>query len=178
MTGVCGPLGRSAFGSATRGLTRTVSVSPLLVNSTVRSFSFTRSASVITRNSFPILAFSRSFVVCASSAERVSAQNAIRDLPADYVPGVTFTVSIALNPPGGTAVVGVEEQPPIGWVVSRLSHSGVFDTQSQKVKWGPFFGGSVPPAVSSFFNSPSPSGSLCGAGFVPLAIWENIRLLA
>ncbi|MFH1110850.1 MAG: hypothetical protein V1790_16880 [Planctomycetota bacterium] len=89
-----------------------------------------------------------SVVVYGSSAETVSAQDAVRDLPADYVPGVTFTVSIALNPPDGTAVVGIEEQPPIGWVVSAISHSGVFDTQKQKVKWGPFFGSSVPPAVS------------------------------
>ena len=106
-----------------------------------------------------------SFVVCASSAERVSAQNAIRDLPADYVPGVTFTVSIALNPPGGTAVVGVEEQPPIGWVVSAISHSGVFDTQSQKVKWGPFFGGSVPQALTYDVRpSGGSSGEQCFTG--------------
>jgi hypothetical protein len=88
------------------------------------------------------------FVVCAGSAETLSAQDAVRDLPADYVPGVTFTVSISISPPGGTVVAGFEESPPLGWVVSNISHCGVFDPKTGKIKWGPFFGGSVPPAVS------------------------------
>jgi hypothetical protein len=104
------------------------------------------------------------------SAETVSAQNAVRDLPADYVPGVTFTVSIALNPPGGTAVVGIEEKPPVGWAVSNIDHGGTFDVQTQKIKWGPFWALPPPsppfPALLTYDLEPSggASGEQCFTG--------------
>ena len=95
----------------------------------------------------------------AGSAVTASAENATRDLPTDYTPGVTFTVSIAVSPPANTAVAGFEDQPPLGWVVSNISHSGVFDGQSQKVKWGPYFGTSIP---SSLTYGVTPSGGASG----------------
>jgi hypothetical protein len=93
------------------------------------------------------------------SAATVSAQNATRALPDDYTPGATFAVSIAVNPPAGTAVAGFEERSPLGWAVSNISHSGTFDAQSQKVKWGPFFSTSIP---SSLTYDVKPSGGASG----------------
>jgi len=74
---------------------------------------------------------------------------AFRDLPAgDYLPGSALSVSIAINPPGGTTVVGLEDAPPAGWTVSSISHSGSFDVPTGKVKWGPFIAPSIPASVS------------------------------
>jgi hypothetical protein len=62
-------------------------------------------------------------------------------------------------------VVGLEDKPPDAWFVSNISHSGVFDTQTKKVKWGPFFGGSIPAAVTYDVRpSGGGSGEQCFAG--------------
>jgi hypothetical protein len=98
------------------------------------------------------------------SAATVSAQNATRELPDDYTPGATFTVAIALSPPGGTAVVGVEEKPPLGWVASNISHSGTFDGQTKKIKWGPFFGSSIPSLLTYDVKPSGASGEQCFTG--------------
>jgi hypothetical protein len=82
------------------------------------------------------------------SAASAVGQSAVRDLPGQYLPGTpTVSVSITLNA-GGAAAVGLEDRPPVGWSVSNISHSGALDVQSGKIKWGPFFSGSIPPAVS------------------------------
>ncbi|HEY5909286.1 MAG TPA: hypothetical protein VJA21_01640 [Verrucomicrobiae bacterium] len=36
-------------------------------------------------------------------------------------------------------VYAIEDQPPAGWAVSTISHGGVFDSRTGKVKFGPFF---------------------------------------
>ena len=61
-----------------------------------------------------------------------------RDLPPNYVPGVALTVSLIATPPAGTRAWGVEDQPPRGWAVTEISHQGVFDPVTGKVKFGHF----------------------------------------
>ncbi|MCZ7639540.1 MAG: hypothetical protein M5U12_27945 [Verrucomicrobia bacterium] len=61
-----------------------------------------------------------------------------RDLPPAYVPGTPFPVALLVEPPRHGAAHAVEDQPPAGWEVSRISHDGVFDAAHGKVKWGPF----------------------------------------
>jgi hypothetical protein len=61
-----------------------------------------------------------------------------RELPPNYVPGVAFTVTLLANPPAGTRAWGVEDQPPRGWSVTEISHRGVFDSITGKVKFGHF----------------------------------------
>ena len=77
-----------------------------------------------------------------------SAQLPVRDLSGYSDPATVFAVQITLGSPPGTVVAGIEETPPTDWTVSNISHSGTWDTQSQKVKWGPFFNPSIPTAVS------------------------------
>ncbi len=103
--------------------------------------------------------------ILASSAATALAQSAVRELPEYYVPGTSLTVSIAITVPGGPIVVGLENQPPSDWAVLSISHGGVFDAQTRKVKWGPFFTGSVPSAVT-YEIRPSGSGpeEQCFAG--------------
>ncbi len=104
--------------------------------------------------------------VCLA-ASTAAGQSAVRDLPPVYGGGVTsFSVSIAINPPPGVAVVGLEDKPPAGWPVSNISNGGALDTQSGKVKWGPFFG-TIPASVSYELEVPgSASGPACFVGAV------------
>jgi hypothetical protein len=64
----------------------------------------------------------------------------IRNLPEQYIPGRPISVSISLNP-GGVSTYAVEDRPPTNWVVTTVSHDGVFDPITRKVKFGPYFDG-------------------------------------
>jgi uncharacterized delta-60 repeat protein len=48
-------------------------------------------------------------------------------------------VLLVAAPPAGTSVYAAEDQPPAGWLVTNLSHGGVFDPRTGKVKFGPFY---------------------------------------
>lgn len=87
-----------------------------------------------------------------------------RDLPESAVPGDTITVQITLDVPPGTTVVAAEDQPPPGWAVSNISNGGSFDFATKKVKWGLFFGPSIPGTLT--YQATAGSGSGCFAGLV------------
>lgn len=55
-----------------------------------------------------------------------------------YAPGQPEVLTIALTPISGTQKYSVEEIPPIGWAVSGISHGGIFDESTGRIKWGPF----------------------------------------
>lgn len=61
-----------------------------------------------------------------------------RDLPSNYVPGIPFEVLLTANPPAGSQAWAVEDQPPRGWTLGRISHDGVYDAATGKVKFGHF----------------------------------------
>lgn len=71
----------------------------------------------------------------AKSRVSTAAGTAISEFPAQFVPGTPFTVKITVNPPSGGFAYGVEEKPPLGWVVSAINESGEFDALNGKVKW-------------------------------------------
>ncbi len=48
-------------------------------------------------------------------------------------------ISIAVRAPLGTSAMALEYRIPKGWKVAAVSDGGTWDTQSRKVKWGPFF---------------------------------------
>ncbi|HWH68517.1 MAG TPA: hypothetical protein VNT26_03990, partial [Candidatus Sulfotelmatobacter sp.] len=48
-------------------------------------------------------------------------------------------VRLLAQPPGTVAVYALQDQPPAGWMVTNISHGGVFDAITGKVKFGPFF---------------------------------------
>lgn len=64
-----------------------------------------------------------------------------RVLPAAYVPGASFTVVLAAEPPTGSSAYALEDQPPKGWAVGEVSDEGAFDPVTGKVKFGPFTDG-------------------------------------
>ena len=64
---------------------------------------------------------------------------ATRTLPAGYVPGQPTPVVIDVDPAPTVQVYAVEDMPPAGWTVSDIDNNGTFDTNTQTVKWGPFF---------------------------------------
>jgi hypothetical protein len=103
----------------------------------------------------------------AGAAPSAFAQSATRDLSGYSDPGVTFTVSITIDTPPGTFAVGLEESPPPGWSVSNMSNGGTWDTQSEKVKWGPFSNPSIPALVTYDVTQPGgQTGERCFAGTV------------
>ena len=79
-------------------------------------------------------------LVWIGTAASALADGATRDLPDLYEPGALMSVSIEVDAPPGTEVVGLEDVPPSGWTdVSNISDGGIYDSDNQKVKWPPFF---------------------------------------
>lgn len=106
-------------------------------------------------------------LIFAMAWQPAAGQSAIRDLPNTYG-GNTFSIHVAItiSPPQGTAVMGLEDLPPAGWPVSNISNGGAVDPQSDKVKWGPFFG-TLPASLSYDLAVPaSASDAACFTGRV------------
>jgi len=103
----------------------------------------------------------------------VRGQSAVRTLPDYYLQGTASNISIALSTPQGTAVVGVEDKPPAGWSASNISNGGTWDALSQKVKWGPFFGTSIPTGLS--YQATPPAGFSGEACFVGSASFDGFN---
>ncbi|MDB6135842.1 MAG: outer rane adhesin like protein [Verrucomicrobiales bacterium] len=107
-----------------------------------------------------------------------------RRLPGGYTPGVPLTVELQADPPDGTHAFAVEDQPPGGWRVDAVSHDGVFDPATGKIKFGPFTDAVsrsltyrlTPPANASGPGQFSGSGSVNGALY-PVAGDHSIALL-
>lgn len=84
----------------------------------------------------------------------VFADGATRDLSGFTEPGVTFTISIAISPPGTVGVVGLQDKPPEGWTASNIGNGGAWDVDLESVKWPPFFAPSIPDFVSYDITPP------------------------
>jgi len=61
-----------------------------------------------------------------------------RLLPGTYIPGQTFEVVLEARPAAAVAFYAVFDQPPAGWTASGINEGGTFDTQTGRVKFGPF----------------------------------------
>lgn len=61
-----------------------------------------------------------------------------RFLPPKLAVGAPTTVTIILNPGATDACHAVEEIPPAGWAVTNISHAGIYDAASGRVRWGLF----------------------------------------
>ena len=53
--------------------------------------------------------------------------------------GAAHEVTLLCQPATGTSVYAVEDRPPADWQVTEVSAGGVWDAQTGKVKFGPFF---------------------------------------
>jgi hypothetical protein len=62
----------------------------------------------------------------------------IRIAPAQFVPGLAFTVTNLAAPEPAVLAYAVEESVPVNYTPTSLSHGAVFDPASRKIKWGPF----------------------------------------
>ena len=103
----------------------------------------------------------------AGAGRAVYGAGADRDLSGFAGAGQAFTVSIALDVPPDTQVAGLEDAPPPGWSVSNISDGGTWDSEAEKVKWGPFFEGSIPALVTYDATPPGElAGTLCFSGRV------------
>jgi len=84
-------------------------------------------------------ATSPSVHVSFSVSQPIVVSTAVRTLPEVYLPQTAFRVEILVSPKPGAYAYALEDAAPWGWTVSSISHEGVFDRQSGKVKFGPFF---------------------------------------
>jgi hypothetical protein len=48
-------------------------------------------------------------------------------------------IELVATPPAHVQTYAVEDQPPAGWAVDNITHGGVFDPATGKVKFGPFY---------------------------------------
>lgn len=69
----------------------------------------------------------------------VVVSTAVRHLPTVYLANTSFQVKIVATPAPHSSAYALEDTVPWGWTVSTISHEGIFDTLSRKVKFGPFF---------------------------------------
>ncbi len=72
-----------------------------------------------------------------------------------------LTVRLVAQPPATTAAYAVEEELPEGLVVLQISHGGVFDPGTRKIKFGPFLDADARTLTYSFVYPP---WGMCGLG--------------
>lgn len=97
--------------------------------------------------------------------------HARRDLSepqASYCPDERKNVIILITPSPGTSAIGLEDAPPLDWVVGNISHGGVWDKVRGKVKWGPFFEPFPAEVRYEVIPAPDDSGTECFAGTISL----------
>ncbi len=87
-----------------------------------------------------------------------------RVLPARYLPGVPFQVTLNAAPVPGVMTYVVEETVPTGWTVSALSDGGAFDERNQKLKWGLFLDRDLRPLTYTVTPPPDAAGTNVFAG--------------
>ena len=114
------------------------------------------------------IAYAAMVVVMTTPCVAWAGGGADRDLPDEYCPGQTLSVTITIDTPTGTLAVGIEDSPPTGWTdISSISDGGAYDSENHKVKWGPFFDPSFPASVSYEITPPEDaSGAMCFSGTV------------
>ncbi|MFO1500234.1 MAG: PQQ-binding-like beta-propeller repeat protein [Verrucomicrobiota bacterium] len=77
---------------------------------------------------------------------------AVRELPAEYVPGHTIQVRLEIHPTAGVSAYVVEEVPPRGWKAGILP-VGSYDSTTGHIKFGPFFDG-LPRTITYELTAP------------------------
>ncbi|GEM_PF-2049818 len=105
--------------------------------------------------------------------------NAEAQMANRYQSGVAIDVALEVRPQPGISVYALEDHPPEGWIVSRISANGVWDPWHKKVKWGPFNDGlnrrltyqAMPPATAT--NNAHFSGTVAFNGTNTLIIGQR-----
>jgi uncharacterized delta-60 repeat protein len=81
-------------------------------------------------------------------------------------------IQLVAQPPATIAVYALEDQPPPGWAITNISHGGVLDALTGKVKFGPFFDNE--PRTFSYEALP-PTGFVGVGRFAGLASADGIN---
>ncbi len=87
-------------------------------------------------------AFVAVVVVSALAGTRpaFAASSAVRSFGTSYyIPFEPVTVTVQVTPDPAVQVWAAEDAPPAGWTVTNISHNGVWDAATGKVKWGVFY---------------------------------------
>lgn len=62
-----------------------------------------------------------------------------RGIPSEVLAGTAFRHSVTSAPASHIAVHAVEDSVPAGWSATQISHGGRLDTNTHRIKWGPYF---------------------------------------
>lgn len=91
--------------------------------------------------------------------------SAVRYLPASAGFLETISITNRVSPKPGALTWAVQDAIPTGWSVVNISEDGVFDANTRKVKWGPFFD-DLPRALVCVVISSASAGTAHFAGTV------------
>ena len=86
---------------------------------------------------------------------------ASRVAQASFVPGSSVDVSVQLQPQPGVAIYFLEETVPPGSSPDGIGQNGLFDSQSGKIKWGPFVD-DLPRTLTYRLTTPAGAGPALG----------------
>ncbi len=95
-----------------------------------------------------------------------------RVLPAGYSPGVAIPVTLTATPIDTGLVYAVEEEVPVGWTLTDISHGGALDPASRKIKWGPFFDATATVRALTYQAKP-PADAFGSVAFVGTARFDG-----
>ena len=121
-------------------------------------------------------------VAVAASAK---GETANRVIPGPLRPGLPTTVQISASPSTTASCYAIEEKPPRDWLVSNISHGGVFDEASGTIRWGAFVDATArtvsynvtPPAdvttYGEFVGRLSVDGKLAQVGYASSVVVES-----
>lgn len=90
--------------------------------------------------------------------------------PSLFVPGEPLPVAIHVAPATSTLAYAVEDAFPAGWSAAQVSHQGVADPASSRVRWGPFF--DATPRRLTYQATPPPAAQGLGT-FVGTASFDG-----
>jgi len=109
-------------------------------------------------------------------SERDSTSSAVRVMPAAYIPGQSFTVSITVKPGSDVAGYAVEDKIPSDkWEVS-VSSSGDYDAVNHTVTFGPF-GDKLERTLTYRITAPSDaSGSYTFSGIASFNGLQDLQI--
>ena len=92
-----------------------------------------------------------------------------------YTPSVAVPVKLTVDNLTSSVVTAyaVEDAVPAGWTVAAISNSGVFDSVTNKVKWGPFVGNT--PRTLSYSAKP-PANATGTVKFNGTLAWDGANI--
>ena len=99
---------------------------------------------------------------------------AVSSIPTNYAIGVPMTVTIQVTPSTSVFAHALEERPPIGWIVTNISHDGVYNRETGQIRWGLFLTNTN--RLLSYDVIPTSANAPASAYFSGVASFDGINV--